>query len=175
MRPASERAALRARARALRAQAEFLIVGVQGAKPRIYRINEAGKFTAPDSDYTIIGDPERSSWSALAMLGVFGRLPLTHAVYRALEAKRVGESSVRVGRNTDMAILDPAGVRLLDEPFIRFMEELYDARQGTRFPQSALKRIERDIARLAVGLVVAPVIKRLGIGGEGCLETGSPD
>ena len=68
------------RAKNLTMQNGNLIVGVQDEGPHIHRINEAGVFSA-NADYTIIGDGEPTSFTALAFLSYYHMLPLTTALY----------------------------------------------------------------------------------------------
>lgn len=124
---------------------EFLVVGIDADKPRIYRINEAGRFAIEEHDYAVIGDGERTSWGTLALLRYNPSLPLPHAVYEVYQAKKGGECYVRVGLDTDMAILDAGGIRFLDDSFIRLLEDIRDRQQGPTLGLAGRRLIQRYV------------------------------
>lgn len=129
-------------------QAEFLVVGMEGTHPQVYRINEAGKHSLESIGYTVIGEGERTSWMTLVMLGCYRMLPLAHVVYYVYEAKKGGECYVRVGLNTDMAIVDCRGVRFLDERVVEILDNLSRQRKKPWMPEEGPDMINQALAGL---------------------------
>lgn len=134
--------------RAWNSQAEFLVVGMEAGKPKIYRINEAGKFAVEGGDYAVIGDGEPTSWAALAMLAFSQRIPLPDAVFTVYRAKKAGECYVRVGLDTDLAILNGNGIRLFDDSSIQLLEDICHRQQKPFLGLAGRRLIERHIAQL---------------------------
>ena len=128
--------------------AEFLVVGMEAGQPRIYRINEAGKFAFQERDYAVIGDGEPTAWAALALVRYHRGLPPAYAVYGVYRAKQQGELYVRVGSNTDMAIVDGTGIRFFDEPSIRLLEDISSQQTGALLGLAERNLIEQHIASL---------------------------
>lgn len=126
---------------------ELLVTGVDKSGGHIYQVDNPGTANCFDSlGYGSIGSGWHHAVYSLIANNYTSLFPMKEAVYLVYEAKKRAESAPGVGRDTDMCIITPNGIKTLSEKVMSRLNEIYEKKM--EIERSRTKEIDQLIKQL---------------------------
>ena len=122
----------------------LVVAGVDASGAHIYGVRDPGIVSCYDSlGFHAVGSGESHALLTLIGLGQNTTDDIKKSVYQIYEAKRKAEVAQGVGRDTDVGIINAAGLRVLSEDEMASLSRIYSDKMS---PQ--LEHIQEAIANL---------------------------
>jgi hypothetical protein len=105
---------------------DILLAGLDDTGPHLYLISDPGTSTCFDAiGYHAIGSGESQAIATISGHGFVNTFDPRTALYIAYEAKRKAERAPGVGRETDIRVINSAGVEEVSKETMGKLEKIY--------------------------------------------------